>query len=134
MERLNEGSKSRLFETMFMVAHSMEGSEELPVKSLRGRSLVVQGHHYRSNFVVRDARYEVILGMPWHSEEQPNTNYDSSTVVLKHDTILKAIKQDEIGEESGADPQYGSQNVEETSHEKENSRSIPCCRKTKCQK
>lgn len=36
----------------------------------------IGSHRYRSNWVIADCRYDVLLGMPWHVETNPGVSYD----------------------------------------------------------
>lgn len=80
----------KLMSTDYRIAHSKNGTEELSIQCLESMELKVQGHKYSSNWAVGDARYDVILGMPWHAQCVKSTNYTNRTVKLKDGLELQA--------------------------------------------
>ena len=50
----------------FQILHSDKTTTEVASKVVLGVKVDIAGHLYTSNRVVANARYDVILGMPWH--------------------------------------------------------------------
>ena len=57
------------------VRHSKHNSVERSSEVIVGATLVINGHVYKSNWLVANCRYDVLLGMPWHVSSNPDTNY-----------------------------------------------------------
>lgn len=65
-----------------VLSHSKKGSTETTNQMIVDAELRLGNHLYRSNFVVGDCRYDVLLGMPWHLQAEPRTDYVKPTVVV----------------------------------------------------
>lgn len=61
----------------------MENASEL----IFNGTLKLGTHEYTSNWVVANARYDVLLGMPWHAAHNPNIDYVNRTVKIGTDVI-----------------------------------------------
>ena len=70
------------------VRHSKSDSVENSSKVILGATLVVGKHSYKSNWLVANCRYDVLLGMPWHVAFNPNINYEKRIVKVGPDEIL----------------------------------------------
>ena len=57
------------------IRHSKSGSKENSSIVVIGAVLKIGSHKYRSNWLVADCRYELLLGMPWHVFNNPVVNY-----------------------------------------------------------
>ena len=62
------------------VSHSRRGSTEEATEVIINGTLKIGPHTYKSNWVVADCRYDVLLGMPWHVAHNPDINYKNRTV------------------------------------------------------
>lgn len=59
--------------------------------------LSMRDHIYRSNFVVADSRYDVLLGMPWHKSESSRIYYAKPTVCVNEEHLpLSAEAHDNV--------------------------------------
>lgn len=52
-------------------------------------------YKYRSNWVVANSRYDMLLGMPWHEEANPDTDYSSKTVWVGNVTLTARTDKDD---------------------------------------
>ena len=82
-------------ETDLIIQHSSQKATEKGKVILKDVCVSVGPHTYRSNFVVADCRYDVLLGMPWHVENEPTVNYKEKTVKLS-DCLLAATEEPDI--------------------------------------
>ena len=62
------------------VAHSSKNTDEVATRVAVGATLMIGRHEYKSNWIITDARYDVILGMPWHKQCNPTIHYDKRVV------------------------------------------------------
>ena len=58
-----------------MVQHSNKDSKERASQIVLNGTLKIGNHSYKSNWVVSNCRYDVVLGMPWHVAHNPNIDY-----------------------------------------------------------
>ena len=65
------------------VNHSNKESNETATKLILGATLQIGDHSYRSNWLVANCRYDVLLGMPWHVENNPLVDYNKKTFSLQ---------------------------------------------------
>lgn len=72
----------RVKETRTLLSHSKVDTTEEASEVVLDAELRLGGHVYRSNFVVADCRYDVILGMPWHKHSLPIIDYDKPAVIV----------------------------------------------------
>lgn len=70
-----------------MVKHSQKGSDEVSTEAVLDGTLKIGGHTYKSNWVVSNCRYDVLLGMPWHVSYNPKVDYCGRQVRVK-DTLI----------------------------------------------
>lgn len=76
------------------VSHSQKGSVENSSKSIIGATLRIGKHLYKSNWLVANCRYDLLLGMPWHVAHNPCINYDKKIVkVGENELKTDAIEQ-----------------------------------------
>lgn len=57
------------------VRHSKQDSVERSSEVIMGATLVIAEHSYKSNWLIANCRYDVLLGMPWHIANNPDINY-----------------------------------------------------------
>ena len=69
------------------VRHSKSGSIENSSIIVLGATLKIETHKYRSNWIVADCRYDLLLGMPWHVSNNPLINYQKRTIILGKEVI-----------------------------------------------
>ena len=62
------------------VRHSKQDSVEKSSEVVIGATLIIEKHVYKSNWLVANCRYDVLLGIPWHVSNNPDTNYEHRTV------------------------------------------------------
>lgn len=82
---------TKLKKTNYQIVHSKNNTSELSVECLEAGKLEIGDHKYSSNWAVGDARYDVILGMPWHAECEKSVDYTRRTVKINDDSELQAI-------------------------------------------
>lgn len=58
-------------------------------------NLIIADHQCRSNWVVVHFRYEIMLGMPWHRQDLPVVDYNSSVVNVSGLDLPFALKTTE---------------------------------------
>eukprot|EP00171_Calliarthron_tuberculosum_P016982 IDg16982t1 len=63
-----------------IVTHSKRGSTEKATDIVMDAEIKIERHKYRSNWVVADCRYDVMLGMPWHRAVLPILKYGNSVL------------------------------------------------------
>lgn len=61
----------------FTINHSNKDSAEVDNELVLGTKFQLEDHVYRSNWVVANCQYDVMLGMPWHVKCKPAVNYDT---------------------------------------------------------
>lgn len=77
---LKHASKLEIQPANISIFHSKRQSSELSDKVVLDATVKIGDHNYKSNFVVADCRYDVLLGMPWHKSEGPTVDYRESKV------------------------------------------------------
>ena len=68
--------------------HSKTDSVENSSEVILGGTLIVGKHSYKSNWLVSNCRYEVLLGMPWHVAHNPLIDYSQRTVKVNSDELI----------------------------------------------
>lgn len=76
------------------VSHSKKDTTEVATQIILQGKLRIGGHVYVSNWAVADCRYDVLLGMPWHVEVQPEVDYSGPNVVVQGEVLPKLPQQD----------------------------------------
>lgn len=85
---------NKLGPTKANISHSREGLVEQALEALEGGEMVLGDPgdtelKYNSNWLVGTARYDVILGMPWHKDCRPQINYHTRDIrVCQNDTLV----------------------------------------------
>ena len=74
------------------VRHSKSGSCENSSIVILGATLKIGTHKYRSNWLVADCRYDLLLGMPWHVSNNPLINYQKRFIKLRNGNIRVPFK------------------------------------------
>lgn len=69
------------------VSHSMQGSGDIATEMIVNGTVTIGYYAYRGNWIVADARYDALLGMPWHFDANPKTNNESLTVEIDRHTL-----------------------------------------------
>ena len=64
------------------VCHSKAGSGEIATEMVLNGTIRIGHHSYTADWIVADARYDVLLGMPWHIDCNPRTDYPARTVFV----------------------------------------------------
>lgn len=73
------------------VSHSKRGSNEVATELAIGR-IQISDYVFDGSWLVADCRFDVLLGMPWNSQENPDTDYESRTIsVLGHQLSAEAV-------------------------------------------
>ena len=70
------------------VKHSDKNSNEKASKVILGATLRIGKHKYKSNWLVANCRYDVLLGMPWHVANNPSIDYKERIVTVGSDDIF----------------------------------------------
>lgn len=63
--------------------NSVEHSSEIVVDA----EIEIGPHKYRSNWVVSDCRYDVLLGMPWHQDTCPKMDYETGELKIGNSVL-----------------------------------------------
>ncbi len=71
------------------VKNSSKESNELATKIVLGGTLQIGDHLYKSNWLVANCRYDILLGMPWHVETKPKIDYQKKNFIVENSDILK---------------------------------------------
>lgn len=67
------------------VNHSKQDANGIATEVIDHGKVQMGSNCYSGNWIVVDSHYEVLLGMPWHTEEHPVADSDRRTVqVRKH--------------------------------------------------
>ena len=79
------------------VMHSNSNSVEKASKILIGATLTIGGHIYKSNWLVANCRYDVLLGMPWHVSSNPKMDYENRELFVGNKRLnIQSQKRDEM--------------------------------------
>lgn len=62
--------------------------------------LIIEEHRYISNWAEGDARWDVILGMPWQNTIVEKTDYTKRIVKLNDDLELRAKRKKDYNNEA----------------------------------
>lgn len=71
------------------VNHSKQDAHEIATEMIANGTVRIGSYSYSGNWIVADCRYDVLLGLPWHTEEAPCIDYEGRTIALKG-TVLCA--------------------------------------------
>ena len=71
------------------VKHSNKESNEVATRIVLGATLHIGDHIYKSNWLVANCRYDVLLGMPWHVETKPKIDYEKKNFTVENSGIHK---------------------------------------------
>lgn len=63
-----------------IISHSDKRYTESSSEIIVDAEIEIGAHRYRSNWVVANCRYDMLLGMPWHEFTNPDTDYIKKTV------------------------------------------------------
>lgn len=69
------------------ISHSDKDQIETSSEIVLDAKVQIGDHFYRSNWVVANGRYDLLLGTPWHYTNEPTTNYENGRVTIG-DVIL----------------------------------------------
>lgn len=58
------------------IEHSNEGTTEESSHIVMNATVQIGRHSYTSNWTVANSRYDVLLGMPWHTDVKPEIDYE----------------------------------------------------------
>lgn len=64
------------------IHHSNKEIEETATEVVWDTEVRIGNSVYRSNWVVSETRYDVLLGMPWNEEIDPRINYCTKQVIV----------------------------------------------------
>lgn len=78
--------------TSFFINHSSKNSTEKANELVVNTEIQIGDHTYRSNWIVADCRYEILLGMLWHVACCPTIDYCSG--MLKTGDIVLPSSRD----------------------------------------
>ena len=76
-----------------LVQNSNKYSKERTSQIVLNGALKIGNHLYKSNWVVSNCRYDVLLGMPWHVANNPLVNY-VTRIVKVGDVVLNPCSND----------------------------------------
>lgn len=69
------------------MTHSKKGTTEVSNEVVIDVELRMGNHTYRSNLVVSDCRYDVLLGMPWHTRVKPRVHYVTPSITVSDEKL-----------------------------------------------
>lgn len=64
------------------IHNSNKATQEEATEIVWDTEIKIGNTAYRSNWAVAQTRYDVLLGMPWHKENNPNINYSTKEVLV----------------------------------------------------
>ena len=70
------------------VKHSNIDSIENSSTVILGATLKIGKHSYKSNWLVANCRYDVLLGMPWHVANNPHVDYNDRIIKIGKDELI----------------------------------------------
>lgn len=70
-----------------VISHSDKNSSEWSSEIVIEAELEIGRHKYTSRWVVSNSRYDHLLGMPWHTEKNPQIDLDTQTI-RANDVVL----------------------------------------------
>eukprot|EP00171_Calliarthron_tuberculosum_P016938 IDg16938t1 len=70
------------------VNHSQSDISEDSNTIIERAELIVGHHSYFTRFVLADIRHDIILGMPWHSDVNPKTNFKERSITIDGRKII----------------------------------------------
>lgn len=62
------------------IEHSHDGTVEESSQIVVNATIQIGRHSYTSNWAVANSRYDVLLGMPWHTDTLPTIDYEDRTI------------------------------------------------------
>lgn len=65
-----------------VISHSDKDSSETSNGTVVETEVELGPHRYTSNLVIANCRYDLLLGMPWHFEVKPKTDYNTKIVLV----------------------------------------------------
>ena len=74
------------------VQHSSKESSEFATRIVLGATLEIGNHAYKSNWLVANCRYDVLLGMPWHVEIKPKIDYEKKNFMVGNSDVQNERK------------------------------------------
>lgn len=69
-------------ECKLSISHSNKFMDEEANEIVYNTTLKIGGTEYTSNWAISDIHYDVILGMPWHIQVEPNISYGTRTITV----------------------------------------------------
>lgn len=76
------GKILKIINNKLSIEHSQENSSELISGVVVDAIVQIGRHQYRSNWAIVNCRYDVILGMPWHMDNQVIADYSKQTLTV----------------------------------------------------
>lgn len=73
--------------TSVTIHHSNKKIVEKAEEVIVGAEIGIGSHTYRSNWIVADCRYDILLGMPWNVDCRPSVDYKSKTIKIGNNTL-----------------------------------------------
>lgn len=83
-----------------LISHSDKDYTETSEEVVVDTEIELGTHSYRSNWIVANCRYDLILGMPWHEATNPSVDYVAKTVTIEGKALpssLDAVSKVTIG-------------------------------------
>lgn len=75
------------------IYHSSKETREQAKEIVFDTGIRIGDTTYRSNWAISNTRYDVLLGMPWHEQNNPNINYQIKEVNVNGNNLPKVQKQ-----------------------------------------
>lgn len=79
------------------VSHSNKDTTKVATQLIMNGKIRICGHDYINNWAVVDCRYDVLLGMPWHTEINPKIYYSGTNVMVDGKVLPKRAQVNHEG-------------------------------------
>lgn len=71
-------------DTCTLTSHSKNSTIKVARQVVLDAEWILGEHCYRSNFVVADFQYDILIGMPWNKDNLSDIDYDTSSMVFEN--------------------------------------------------
>lgn len=96
----------RLAKKSCVIQHSKEYANEITTDMILNGTVKIESHTFRTNWLVPDCRYDVLLGMPWHVKFKPTVDYEKR--IVKGNSAGKSVKASEMKDQNAASVKVAS--------------------------
>lgn len=64
------------------VGHSQRGAQDVSTETFANGTVYSRPYSYTENWIVTSFRHDALLGIPWHTEENPEADYSALTTAV----------------------------------------------------